>query len=605
METTEKQKHRNIRYLLMPLQLLALSVFCIYMAFLAYTTPYSIDDFRYITYPQDGIKQYFLNNVHHYLVLNGRTYVHWLLELDLFIGRWVFPVVAVALMILIPFLFWKTYRLTGPPEQGKVTGVTGEGLLSFLVLFSGLFLAMPPFMKTDGVLWQSGFFNYILPMPVLLWMLLLLVRMEQQNLDLTPLRQAGVFLVSFLAGASTEQYGCVVVCISVCFLVRWLILHRQLTVYGLFSAAGSMIGFLVTVMAPSMKDRMYRENVFSDTAGNMMSVFSSQAKLFTMHFWNLLLLSAVIVFICIFYLTGNKEWILVGFNAVFLLISWITYLVGDTFITYIFMMATLIVTGVRLIFSRRIRMLVIGILLSSGFLSAMMVLPSQSFGSRLIVPMYLFLSLALVACMAGWPRASCGLQAGLFVGCTLLMGVTCPHYIHNYRVEMRNESYLKELPQTHELWYDVDYDRGYTRDKIDRGSIYLNGYLKRAGFNPETDQLYIYSREYPGIMYQGKRVGWYAREIDGVWCLPVRYLIETAGGTVSWNSNDFSLDIELNGVSFRYADEKLQWNDAEGDHELFVRDTNTEYEIAYFPQKICEKAFGLKTELTYDLPEGK
>ena len=107
METTEKQKHRNIRYLLMPLQLLALSVFCIYMAFLAYTTPYSIDDFRYITYPQDGIKQYFLNNVHHYLVLNGRTYVHWFLELDLFIGRWVFPVVAVALMILIPFLFWR------------------------------------------------------------------------------------------------------------------------------------------------------------------------------------------------------------------------------------------------------------------------------------------------------------------------------------------------------------------------------------------------------------------------------------------------------------------------------------------------------------------
>ena len=606
MSVKEKKKKQKTGSLFIPVQLLLIFILCVYMAFLAYTTPYSIDDFRYITYPQDGFLQYVRNNVDHYIILNGRTYVHWLLELDLYGGRWIFPVVAVAVMLLIPFVFWKIVRLCVPEEFSDERGRGGIRLLSFMILFSGLFLAMPSFMKRDGVLWQSGFFNYVLPVVVWLWMLELLVRTESLQKPVVPLRAAGLFLVSFLTGASTEQYGIVAVCMAVYFLVRWLVLDRKLLLYGFLSTVGSTAGLLVILLAPSMKDRMYRENVFSDTAANIMSVFSSQSELFQMHIWNqLLLTAALLITCCLFFLKEKRELLTAGMILLFLFLSWIMYLIRDSFLSGAFLMIALAVTGIRLLFSRSLRKALTGILCSSGFVASMMVLPSQSTGSRLIVPMYLFLSLVLLLCTVDYPLIAGRAELGIFLIASLVIGAALPHYIHNYRVEMKNEAYLKELKTTHELWYDVDYDREYTRDKIDRGSIYLDGYLKRARFNPETDRLYVYSREYPGILYRGKRVGWYAREIDGKWCLPIRYLIETAGGSVTWNSRDFSLDIRLNDVDFRYKDEKLRWTDAEGTHQVFVEDTNTDYEVAYFPKDVCEKAFGLKTQLTYELPEGK
>ena len=104
-------------------------------------------------------------------------------------------------------------------------------------------------------------------------------------------------------------------------------------------------------------------------------------------------------------------------------------------------------------------------------------------------------------------------------------------------------------------------------------------------------------------MYNGQRISWYAKKINGSWWLPVRYLIEAAGGTVDWNSETFSLEIHLNEVSYHYSHETLQWNDAEGDHRIFIEDTKPDYEVSYFPQSVFKEAFGIQVVLTTDVPK--
>lgn len=590
----------------MPAQIMLLVVLCGYMAFLAWTTPFSIDDYRYVTYPQDGFREFVRNNIDHYLVLNGRTYVHWLLELDLYGPRWIFPVVSVVIMLLTPFLLWKINRLITRRrilDRGGRTPVDG---LSCLLLFSGLFLFMPPFMKTDGVLWQSGYFNYIFPMPVLLYMLFLLAQTEtkKERHRPAPSRTAWIVLICFLAGTSTEQYGSVALCITVYFFFRCLFLKRNYLFCSVLSVVGTVAGLLVILLAPSMRDRMYRENVFSETVSNMFALFRSQAELFTKNVFNMILLTAAIATVCFLYFVVKKEeWITVGFNLSMLALSWLMYINGDDWLAFLFSLIALAASGIRLLLMKELRSAFPGILLSSGLVSVIMVLPSKSFGSRLIVPLYLFLSLVLIFCVLDFPFMSFGLQIGFFLLATVLMKITYPHYLYNYKIEMKNEAFLKEMKTTHELWYDVDYDKEFTRDKIDRGSIYLQGYLKMAGFQPGTDRLYLFSKESPGVFYNGQRISWYAKKIDGSWWLPVRYLIEAAGGTVGWNSETFSLEIQLNEVSYHYSRETLRWHDAEGDHRIHIKDTKPDYEVSYFPQSVFKEAFGIQAELTTDVPE--
>ena len=206
---------------------------------------------------------------------------------------------------------------------------------------------------------------------------------------------------------------------------------------------------------------MYREDVFSETVSNMFSAFRSQAELFTMKILNMILLSAVIGAVCLlFFVWKRKEWVTTGLNFVFLILSWSMYAAGDAMLTYVFSLTALAVSGIRLLFLKDLRSAVTGILLSAGLLSALMVLPSKSYGSRLIVPLYLFLCLVLILCTSEYPAVSYGLQIGLFAFSSILLFLTCPHYLYNYRIEMKNEAYLKEMKTTHELWYDVDYDKG-------------------------------------------------------------------------------------------------------------------------------------------------
>lgn len=610
------RRKEKIERIILPAQLVILSALCGYMVFLAYTTPYSIDDFCFVTYPQDGLRQFILNLIDHYRIYNGRTYLHWLLSLELYMGKWVFPVLAVMMMLLIPFILWKTILLADRRSDSWMSGMIPEktGYLSCAVLCSALFLAMPPVMKTDGVLWQSGYFNYIMPIPVFLYMLYLLIKMEKEERYLRLPQVLWLCFISFLTGSSTEQFGFPAICMAVCFLLRSLQDQTEKKSVYVLSILSTAAGILLILLSPSMRNRMEREQIVSDLGGNLVRMLRDQAGFFMEDLTFLLLLSFVVLLTAyLFFYNENQDIFrfrktgigVLILDTVLITLSWFLLINKAQVASYVICLFTLACTGFRLVIEMELRYVLRGILLLSSFVACVVVFPSQSYGSRLIVPMYMFLSFLLAVCAADFPFLSCTLQAAVFVLSTLLMVWTFPHYMYNYRMEIRNEQFREELKTTHELWYNVDYDKDYTRDKIDRGGIYLQGYLKQAGFDSRTDKLYVYSRKYPGILYRGERLSWYALWLNGKYCLPIRYVVEEAGGRVVWNSEKDSVEFHLNGVVYQYSEEYLEWTDEKGHHRIFVKDTQKDLEVSYFPRDVAEEAFGLDVALTYDLPPGK
>ena len=622
-ESSERSKgqtmkgHRNdqFRGLLLPVQICMLSVLCGYMVFLARTTPYSIDDFCFVTYPQGGFLQFVQNLIDHYRIYNGRTWLHWLLSLNLYGGRWVFPVVSVAVMLLIPWILWKILRITQWGSDDWMIGRTPDntGYLSCAVLSSALFLAMPSVMKTDGVLWQSGYFNYIFPFPVFLYLLYLLIRLEKERDTVRFPQWAWLCFISFLTGSSTEQFALPAICMEVCLALRSLTGRRERIPVFLTSALSSTAGILVILLAPSMQNRIRREHVLGDLSGNLAMSLKDQCGFFMKDAAFHLLLSVSVLLTVFLYchyenLSGyskKKGVFIFVLDLLLILFSWALSLKEASLLSYVFCLMSLVCTGFRLIFEKHSRYAFEGMLLLSAFTATVMALPSESYGSRLIVPMYMLLSFLLVVCAASLPVVSSLLQISIFLFSTLLMYETGPHYLYNYRIETKNEQFMEQLKTTHELWYDVDYDKAYTRDKIDRGGIYLQGYLKQSGFDGRTDQLYVYSRENPGILYKGERVSWYAKDLYGETCLPIRYVIEAAGGSVSWNDKKESAEIHLNGLDYHYSGHDLTWSDDQGEHRISVRDTRKDLEIMYFPKDIVEEVFGIHVTLTSELPPGK
>ena len=199
------------------------------------------DDDRVYSIVGHSTVQDFLYFMHyHYNFCNGRTWVHALL---IFFLRFdVFP-----WRIFMPLVYTCTAWLLA-----KTACKDHQRFQSVLVCVCVALLCVPTAVYQDTLFWESGSFNYVLPVPLIL--LLFLLFRKQKALWLTvPL--------SFLCGSSMEQYGMITfggLLLWLGYRVLWQ-KDRSKLLWFLLSLVAVLGGLLTLILSPSVAARTYAE----------------------------------------------------------------------------------------------------------------------------------------------------------------------------------------------------------------------------------------------------------------------------------------------------------------------------------------------------------
>ena len=198
------------------------------------------DDRIYSTIGHASFADYLYFMQYHYSYCNGRTWIHSLLILCLRFGVY-------AWRILMPVVFACTAfcaaLLTGGDPKRQ----------SALALACGAFLCIPSVVCDDTLFWESGSFNYILPVP-LIFLLFLLLRGEKHLWLALPL--------GLLCGASMEQYGMITLGGLLLWTLWRVFAEKNKARLGWFLAAFAAVlgGLLTLVFSPSVHARSYAES---------------------------------------------------------------------------------------------------------------------------------------------------------------------------------------------------------------------------------------------------------------------------------------------------------------------------------------------------------
>lgn len=213
------------------------------MLLLSQITVYS-DDYCFGTFFEYGADTFCTNTADHYLHANGRILVHFLLELTLLGDIWIYFILCPVVVCLCGFFL---LRIGAAKPSFSDTCLM---MAITLLLLVGL---RTEILQTS-LLWMSGSFNFILPMIFVLTAVFFYERDLQRGTV-----GAAAVIFSFLAGATTEQYG-FFSCIAlwgmwIMVLIRREKSYRRISLPPLFA----VVGYLTVLTAPGMWGRVNAE----------------------------------------------------------------------------------------------------------------------------------------------------------------------------------------------------------------------------------------------------------------------------------------------------------------------------------------------------------
>lgn len=198
------------------------------------------DDRIYSTAAQTSLPDFFRFIRYHYQFVNGRIWVHVLLMQFLRFGVWPWRVFMPACFTVIVYLI---ARLVSPSAQM---------LQKTIVRTCIAFVCVPAVVYQETLFWETGSFNYILP--VLVVCLLFLSLREGKHLWCTP-------VLAFLCGSSMEQIGMITFGCLLLWLGYRLVVQKEKThaVWYAVSLLTTLAGLLTLVLSPSVRERTYAE----------------------------------------------------------------------------------------------------------------------------------------------------------------------------------------------------------------------------------------------------------------------------------------------------------------------------------------------------------
>jgi len=133
----------------------------------------------------------------------------------------------------------------------KISSYKGSHSPLFLLLTVAIFFLIPPKTLTEGALWVTGFYNYLLPVSFGLYSISVLNRCNEEN-NL----QKSLSLLALPVACSNEQMGV----IMFSFIIYLYIMRREASVYRIAFTMVSLGFFALLMLAPGNKIRFIGES---------------------------------------------------------------------------------------------------------------------------------------------------------------------------------------------------------------------------------------------------------------------------------------------------------------------------------------------------------
>lgn len=617
----EQSPAKSKNFLKRPLLIILLAAAFSVLIFLALITVYSSDDYWYSTFMTHGAAAYFRMMKDHYLTFNGRTFVHFVVQLVLHCGNGLFALLLAGCCALIPTAVYGM-------EKGKDGGIDGL-LLCMLLFLSGVFL-LPRNLVVEGMLWVSGSCNYTLPTAMVAGLTLLLRRFTDREERRFYPRDLLLWGCCFLCGATTEQMGAAAVGIAALFVLKNLFLKRKRIWVSLGAAVCACCGLLTIFLSPATRQRMMKETV-TDIAVNtgfvqhMRYQLGSQTETFSQSPF------LIAVFAALFFFTG---WLLLRrkdlpkwLGGVWLALSAASLILlrtqqGDRLL--LAYAAVLGLTALQTLIWLACGHEGMAFILLAGLGSIGVILLTNSGGSRTFLPFCLcllaVLAPAVMLLLEELPSATArgGAVLCLCLFSFAVIGAQLPGYWYNYRLDRINRESVSRAGETGEIYYRMDYDESYTHMKpYDDGYFFLK-WVDSIGVDPSVCRINFCSGVLPGIYVAGERAQLLAPQLGsgetyllipaqppvsrpdsgGTYLLPVRYIVESLGGSLEardYGGEEFL--IRLGGREYSYAARgagvTVQWQ--EGDTVRSIEGERLQkYAMTFISEEIFSEAFGLR-----------
>lgn len=499
------------------------------------------DDFFYGTFFRDGFKGFLDLTKWHYENFNGRAFVHFIAQLTLLFDTKLY-------VLLCPLMLVCVFLLGGRLQTREVP-------IPLLLLTAALgimaVLALPlPFLNSS-ILWISAGFNYLFPVCVLLFAFWLYQRFPQGKGS-----WAAVLVLSFLAGATTEQSGLAAVAVLGGWgLLGWL--RKELPFWrGLLPGLLAGFGYLTIIIAPGTWGRMERESVgggirslldpavFFQRANDSMTYMTGPEGLLFL-FPVFALLTALLVL-----LTKNgSRLFLLGFPAVgiYLLLALTGRWIGATTVSLLYFLFAAVLWLLKPESTAR------G-LLTLAMLAAqlVMIVPGWS-AQRTTIPAIL-LALTVCASMLSQCMTLAPVWSAILVT-ALGIGALFPSFLPTYQGYAANSVIARENARHFRSGEDpiqirVDIDKAYGHTVFFTSDFTL---LHAMDYYEVGDKRVTYlsdTRQVSGLYC--KEVGLPAVEVDGLLFLPIQCMARLCGGSGEWVNEYNATSLCANGMGYLF-----------------------------------------------------
>lgn len=569
------------------------------LAFLMLITVYSSDDYWYSTFMDDGFAAYFDKMAYHYNEFNGRMLVHFVAQLILHCGNWLFALLGTALCLAVPC------------AASYSAGLEKRSWVSAALLFGVGVLAMSHTMLTRSLLWISAFCNYVLPTAMISGAVALMQCATRDRLHRWWMAPA-CLVCGFACGATTEQSGIIFILAALYYCAVCLFTNRGKLVYPLLCAATGALGVLTIFLSPATEKRFATETDTESAATLLDSLwdgFESQTELLGAGRPNavlLVLLFAAVALTLWNTRRGKAPAILCLIPAALSLAA--SCFTGDvrTWL-YLIIFICLVLYALALICAgKRVEALFVLLAVSS----VCVMLPTNSSGERILLPFYLYcLAAAAVMLSRCLGRINPTLHvAGLYAAALAVLLLRIPLFAicwDNHEVEKLNQQYAEEARSTGVLYYCMDYDMEYTHSKAFSDDYFYEKYLESVGlYGVDGLQVYFYGEGRPEVYVGGQRMTSPAFPGDsGNWLLPLRDTVEYLGGAVEWVPG--LTTVTLYGRAYSIHDDTspeytVTWLGSDGTEKSMKAARTMSYFQTCVDSSVFTDVFGLEVAVSED-----
>ena len=248
------EKIKNIKLSKKHQTIIILGSIFIMMLVLNLLTPLLADDYSYGLSLDNTRLNSILDiinfQINHYLTWGGRTVAHTIAQFFLLFPKWVFSIANTFAYIALIYLIY--LHAKGESKEHKP--------LLLLLIHLMLWFLLPVFGQT--CLWLVGSCNYLWTTVIILF---LLFQYRRSNLKKDSIKRIiGIFLLGIIAAWTNENTAVGLLVIILGLIIVKKVKHQKIKKWEISGAIGSLIGFLVLILAPGnfVRSQRFEDNTF-------------------------------------------------------------------------------------------------------------------------------------------------------------------------------------------------------------------------------------------------------------------------------------------------------------------------------------------------------